>query len=136
VQNEKIIQCVKRTLKKQPEVMFAYIHGSILSSNNPRDIDAAAFLFPEVYKKLAGNGEVSIGMAIPLEMELAGKLNREVDFQILNNAPLSFRYSVITRGILVTDNDSNVRSNFEYLTRVEYFDFRPRFDEYLQEVMK
>ena len=29
-------------LEKQRMVMFAYLHGSVLTNNNPRDIDIAA----------------------------------------------------------------------------------------------
>ena len=55
---------------------------------------------------------------------------------MLNHAPLSFRYRVITDGKVIVDKDSNFRADFEYLSRVEYYDFRPRRKEYLQEVMK
>lgn len=130
-----IMEQVEHELSKRSEVMFAYIHGSTLSSGNHRDIDIAVFLFPDVYSKLTSNGEVSIGFAIPLEMELEKRISKKVDVQVLNRAPLRFRYRVITHGALIIDRNSNSRCDFEYLSRVEYFDFRPRRKEYLQEVM-
>ena len=122
-------------LGKQRMVMFAYLHGSVLTNNNPRDIDIAAYLYPDAFYELSRNGEISLSFAIPLEMDLEELLMRKVDVQVLNSAPLSFRYRVITKGILIVDKDSNLRSDFEYLSRVEYFDFKPRRDEYLREVM-
>jgi predicted nucleotidyltransferase len=133
--NGTITEHVKKTLSKLPEVLFAYIHGSILSSDNPQDIDIAVFIDPEVYEKLISKGEVSIGFSIPVEMELERQLGKKVDFHVLNGAPLSFRYRVVTKGIVVLDNNSDARSDFEYLSRVQYFDFRPRRQEYLREVM-
>jgi len=132
---ETIIKNSKEVLRNHPEVLFAYIHGSSLSTDNPKDIDIAVFLDPEVYRKFSLNGEISIGFAIPLEMELERHLGKKVDFLILNKAPLSFRYRVVTKGSLFIDNDSDIRSDYEYLTRVEYFDYRPRREEYLREVM-
>jgi len=115
--------------------MFAYLHGSTLSYENPRDIDIAIFIDPDKYNELVINGEVNMGFAIPLEMELERQIARKFDVQVLNEAPLSFRYRVVTQGVLAIDNDSNIRCDFEYLSRVEYFDFRPRREEYLQEVI-
>jgi predicted nucleotidyltransferase len=130
-----LTKLLKQALNKRHEVAFAYLHGSALSSGNPRDLDVAAFLFPLRFEKLDCDGEVNIGFAIPLEMELEGILGEKVDFQVLNGAPLSFRHRVVSAGLLVIDKDSSLRSDFEYLSRVEYFDFRPRRQEYLKEVM-
>ncbi len=132
---DKIIKHLEFELNNQRQVMFAYIYGSVLSSDNPRDIDIAVYLFPMDFEKLSCDGEVSLSFAIPLEMNLEKQLKRKVDVQVLNRAPLSFRYRVITDGKLIVDKDSNTRCDFEYLSRVEYYDFSPRRKEYLQEVM-
>lgn len=132
---EAIIKKSKEVLNNHPEVLFAYLHGSSLDTDKPIDIDIAVFLDSEVYRKVSLNGEVNIGFAIPMEMALERHLGKKVDFQVLNKAPLSFRYRVITKGILIIDNDIDIRCNFEYLSRVEYFDYRPRREEYLREVM-
>ena len=121
---------------KPPQVVFAYLHGSVLSVDNPRDIDIGVYLYADEFERLSRTGETSLSFAIPLEMELEKVLGHKVDVQVLNRAPLSFRYRVITDGFLIVDKDSNLRSDFEYLSRVEYFDFRPRSQEYLREVLQ
>lgn len=132
---DKIRKHLELEVSNQSQVMFAYIYGSVLSSDNPRDIDIAVYLFPMDFEKLGRDGEVSLAFAIPLEMELEKRLKRKVDVQVLNRAPLSFKYRAITDGKLIVDKDSNARCDFEYLSRVEYYDFNPRRKEYLQEVM-
>ena len=132
---DKIIKHLELELSNESRVMFAYIYGSTLSSDKPQDIDIAVYLFPVDFEKLSRNGEVSLSFAIPLEMNLEKQAKRKIDVQILNRAPLSFRYRVITDGRLIVDKDSNIRCDFEYLSRVEYYDFSPRRKEYLQEVM-
>ena len=129
------IEDIKAILEKCPEVLAAYLHGSALVSSHPHDIDIALYLYPEVFEGLSRNGEISLSFAIPLELDLERLLKHKVDVQILNRAPLSFKYRVISDGILLVDKDSNLRSDFEYLSRVEYFDFKPRRNEYLREVM-
>ena len=126
---------IAHALSARREVAFAYVHGSILSSERPQDVDIAVFLYPESYDEFLHNGDLSLGLAIPLEMELEDTINKKVDLQVLNVAPLSFRYRVVSQGFLVADNDTGMRSTFEYLSRVKYFDFRRRRVEYLSEVV-
>lgn len=130
----KITKHIAEILDERPDILFGYIHGSILSSGNPRDIDIAVFIDPGLYKELGAKGEVNIGFAIPLEMDLEQRIGKKVDVQILNGAPLGFQFRVINSGTLVTDRDSDKRADFECMTRVKYFDFRPRVEEYLREI--
>ena len=132
----RIIQNLQPVLQKyQDRILFAYLHGSVLSSENPRDIDVAVYLFPDLFDRLRRNGEVSLSFAIPMEMDLEKQLKKKVDVQVLNRAPLGFRYRVVTEGILIVDKDSNTRCDFESLSRVLYYDFRQKREEYLREVM-
>lgn len=133
---DKIKKKLKLRLEKQHQIVFAYLHGSILSADSPHDIDIAVYLYADDFNQLSRSGEISLSFAIPLEMDLEKLLTQKVDLQVINRAPLSFRYRVITDGILIVDKDSNLRSDFEYLSRVEYFDFRPRRYEYLREIMR
>ena len=122
-------------LSKLDEVAFAYLHGSSLTSVSPRDLDIGVFIYPAIYHKLADTGEVNIGFAIPLEMKLDKMIDIKTDVQILNAAPLSFRHRIVKEGVLLIDNDTQLRCDFEYLSRYQYFDFQPRRAEYLKEVL-
>jgi predicted nucleotidyltransferase len=132
---DEIIKHLEFELNNQSGIMFAYIYGSVLSSDNPRDIDIAVYLFPADFENLSRDGEISLSFAIPLEMELEKQLKRKADVQVLNRAPLAFRYRVIADGKVIVDKDSNTRCDFEYISRVEYYDFSPKRKEYLQEAM-
>jgi predicted nucleotidyltransferase len=133
---DRIKKTLQSRLEKQSQIVFAYLHGSVLSTDNPRDIDLAVYLYADEFDELSREGEINLSFAIPLEMDLEKLLIQKVDLQVLNRAPLSFRYRVITDGILIVDKDSNLRCDFEYLSRVEYFDFGPRRNEYLREIMR
>ena len=132
--NELVAQ-LSRILEKKSQVMFAYLHGSALTTENPRDIDIAVYLFNEIFNQYKLNAAISLDFAIPLEMELEKNLQKPVDLQVLNQAPLAFRHRVIKQGRLMVDKNSDLRCDFEYLSRVQYFDFKPRIEEYLREVV-
>lgn len=126
---------IRSFLSQISEVAFAYVHGSALTSERPRDLDIAIFIYSESYARLSDKGEVQTGFVIPLEIEFERQIGRRVDIQILNQAPLSFKHRVVQQGVLVVDNALSERCHFEYLSRVQYFDFEPRRKEYLQEVL-
>ena len=135
MKHTEIVSEIKHLLSRHAEISFAYVYGSLLSADNPRDADIAVYLKPSKYKRFVITGELGIEFCIPLEMDLEKDLNCKVDVQVLNEAPLGFRHRVVSSGIVVRDNDIMARLEFESLTRVEYFDFRPKMDEYMQEVM-
>jgi len=125
---------IRKAIEARPEVAFAYLFGSVLDSDDPRDVDIAVCLREEAFVALRTSGRLSLEFVIPLEMELEGVLGRKVDLQVLNQAPLPFRARVVSHGKVAIDNDPIARSDFEYLSRYEYFDFRPRREAYLAEV--
>ena len=129
------IKHIKSELQKKSGVLFAYVHGSVLDSEEPRDIDIAVFFDPKIYKEFSDRGAVNIELLIPFEIELERLFGGRIDLQALNSAPLSFQYRVVTQGELLFDKSENIRCNFEYLSRVKYFDFQPRREEYLKEIV-
>jgi uncharacterized protein len=112
------------------EIAFAYMHGSSIDSSCPDDIDIAVFLF-------SGTDTASVDMdfSIPLEYEIERALKKKTDVQVINRSPLPFRYRVVSQGVLLIDRAPDLRENFELLSRVEYFDFQPRREEYLKEAL-
>lgn len=112
---------------------FAYLHGSSIQSDKNRDIDIALYLSPALYSSLTKKKSLSFDLLMPLESELEQLVHIPIDCQILNSAPLSFRYRVVNSGKVLLDKNQALREQFELLSRVEYFDFRPRVHEYVKE---
>lgn len=128
-----IVNALADTFADREEVEFAYLHGSVLRSESPADIDVAVHVERSTYSVIQARAMVQMDYQIPLELDLERALGMAVDLQVLNAAPLSFRYGVISRGLLIIDRNPRSRETFEYLSMVEYFDFRPRRMEYLRE---
>jgi predicted nucleotidyltransferase len=133
--NYSIIEQIRKMLADRPEIDFAYVHGSVIDHDAPRDIDLAIHLHEEAFARLGSGLGVTMDFAIPLEILLETEIGMAVDVQVLNSAPLSFRARVVSQGRTLIDHDPVGRADFEYRSRYEYFDFRPRRQEYLAGVM-
>jgi len=123
-----LISLLAKKLEKRREIVFSYLHGSFLNRNNFGDIDIAVYVqgLPE-------------NKYLDYEFNLNGLLGKmtslPVDVRVLNNAPYSFRYSVIKNGVKLVDKDEDMRVSFETETFKIYFDFLPFRRRYLKEVL-
>lgn len=121
-----LFQDIKGILEKNPAVSFAYIFGSFVENEGFNDIDIALYADEEILGNMT---------ATEFQLELGVKLEKElnictIDCRALNPAPLSFRFSVITKGDLIFSRDEEKRVSFESMTRNLYFDFKPHSELY------
>jgi predicted nucleotidyltransferase len=80
-------------LANEPEVLFALLHGSVLYTNEFRDIDIAVFL--SLDDRIAAERA-----ALDLEARLQDPaLPVSTEVQLLNVAPPGFRYRVVSEGV-------------------------------------
>jgi len=124
----RVTEEIKAFLRGQPDISFAYLHGSFLKAERFRDIDVAVFLKNPASSPLPAE--------IRLETEL-GKVIKKfpVEVRVLNHAPLSFRYNVIKDGYAIVVVDDALRCEFVETTLRDYFDFAPFRKEYLKEAL-
>jgi predicted nucleotidyltransferase len=123
-----IMERLRYSLKKRPNLLFAYVYGSFVMADKFRDIDIAVYL-----KQIPST---PLHVELELETELGNIIkNYLVDVRILNNAPLSFRYNVIKSGKPIVVVDDDARTDFEEATLSNYFDFSPFRKMYLKETL-
>lgn len=125
---EAITEDIKAFCREQPDIIFAYLHGSFRKADRFRDIDVALFLKNPTPSTLQDE--------IRLETELAKVIKRfPVEIRVLNHAPLSFRYNVIKDGSTIAVVDDALRCEFVETTLRDYFDFAPFRKMYLKEAL-
>jgi len=119
-------------LEPRREILFAYLHGSFLDPDLPyHDIDVAVYLDPEW---ATAQDLFEYEMALSVELTLA--LHTTVDVRVLNQAPLGFQHSVLSRGeVLLSRDDARLMDLIER-TGLEYIEFAYYVGEYLREVMR
>ena len=93
---------IKDRLSREPDLLFAYIHGSFVTSEAFRDIDVG--LYARAHK------DVSYEAA--LSYELSQSLGQEVEVKVINEAPVAFQMAVLRDGRLLFSVDDDVRTSF------------------------
>ena len=131
----RIMSKIKKFLSLKSEIIFCYIHGSFLyplvSPSSPqRDIDIALYVDPE---KISYDN--AFDYSFQLSLDITKCINREVDIQILNYAPLGFRHSVFKNGELLFSKDENIRSNIIESTTLDYVDFYELSLQYIRDLV-
>lgn len=112
-----VVEGVKRALAAHPQILFAYLFGSLARgiSSASSDIDIAVFLDENsdfTHEKL------------DLLSDLIDNLGTdEIDLVLLNTAPLPLKARVIRNNELLMDREPYLRHAFESLALREYFDF-------------
>lgn len=129
-ERKSIIQDISDFLENEGAVSFAYIYGSFIEEDGFNDLDIAVYIDESVIKK-ESLFDCQLDMGVRLESELN---SYPVDCRILNIAPLSFRFSVVTKGELIFSRDEKERVSFEVITRSLYFDFKHHADFFYQKI--
>lgn len=127
-QKDALKEKIVSILEGDKRVVFAYIFGSFVKSDEIEDIDIGIFA-------LDNELENPLEYELKLEGDIETSTKIPVDVRVLNNAPASFVFNVIKGGYLLIDRDSNLRADFESLMLKRYFDFEPFRKEYLREIL-
>ena len=133
----KIVDKLTRCLSEKQEILFAYLLGTFLPRGDFKDIDVGIFLDPQ---KIPGTDTLRYELELAVEMEgriKPGEIFKRyvpIDIKIINEAPVTFRYSV-SRGKMLFSKDENAREEFLCRTWQEYFDFQYILETYYKEVI-
>lgn len=93
---------IKDRLSREPDLLFAYIHGSFVTGAVFRDIDVG--LYARFHKDFSYETELSY--------ELSQSLGQEVEVKVINEAPVAFQMAVLRDGRLLFSVDDVVRTSF------------------------
>jgi len=127
-----IISKIRKPLKEEKKIIFAYLYGSFVKEDEFNDIDIGIYLEKEKFLSDYAIFKYSLSLSSKIEMELP---DFEIDMRVLNEAPLSFQYQVITEGRIVIEKDNDKRVDFESYVRDLYFDFIPHRDAHYKIVV-
>lgn len=126
---EEVCGALRRVLGARGEVRFACLHGSFARGEPFRDIDIAVWVEPSALLT-AGTWRYALALAADLE----GATGMPVDVQVLNDAPLGFRYHAL-RGEPLLARDRDAFEELRARTWDAYFDFQPFARRYLREAL-
>ncbi len=136
---ETIYHALKQHLLSRAEILFAYVHGSLVDGvKSYRDVDVALFLDPAW---VGAHKEDLLAYVLDRSTELTVALREEiglrvpVDVQVLNDAPLLFQMHVIRDGRLLFTRDEEALVDFIERTARQHMDMEPLLREYMRELL-
>jgi len=116
-QRAKMVRALTAALETEPDVVFAYLHGSFLTEDGFHDIDVGIQLATPSDRRLTRS------------LDLATRLTREtgfpVDVRLLDGASLAFRFHVLRTGRLLLTRDDELLADCMERTMREYLDIAP-----------
>gem|GEM_PF-885588 len=110
---------ISNCLQDRDEIIFAYLHGSLLDHHHFNDIDIAGFL----HHSKAIDPEKAFNYEMKISLILERELGKPVDFHVLNFTSAAFAYHA-TAGELIFSRDDQCRYEFLERTWMIYFDYR------------
>ena len=113
----RIVRAVTVALEAEPDVVFAYLHGSFLTGGGFHDVDVAV--------RLAAPPDRRLTRALALAVRLTGAAGFPVDVRVLDEASLAFRFHVFRTGRLLLDRDGELLADCMERTMREYLDVAP-----------
>jgi len=114
-ERERVLRVIAERLAREGNVVFAYAHGSFLRRRFFRDVDVAVWL---------RDPSDPLRYILALSAELEAEVRLPVDLQVLNEAPLPFKYRVMTEGKLLFSRDERLRKELANAVAREYLDFQ------------
>ena len=104
-------------LEAEPDLEFAWLHGSFLGGGGFHDVDVGVHL--------NAASDVRSRRAVDLGLRLDSETGLPVDVRVLNDAPVTFLFHVFREGrLLLSRNDERLADLMERTVR-EYLDMEP-----------
>jgi len=112
---DNITSVITQYLAARPEILFAYLFGSVVESDSFQDVDVAVYV-----QDALGIGD-SLDYALKLSVELERMLRISVDIVLMNTAPDHLIHS-ISKGRMLVNRDDDARVDFITSSWSRYFD--------------
>lgn len=127
-----VTRAVLRCLARHPEVLVAYVFGSVArrQAHARSDVDIAVLVSEEVVKS------DSFRYRLKLTADLMSELGGDVDLIVLNQAPPLLAHRILRDGKLILERSASARVRFQVHAVNQYLDTQPMRDLYLAHLKK
>ena len=116
-ERERIRRTLVTVLESEPDLEFAWLHGSFLTTGGFRDIDIGVHL--------SATADARLQRGLELAVRLDQEIGFPIDVRVLNDAPVTFLFHVFREGrLLLSRNDECLADLMERTVR-EYLDAAP-----------
>ena len=124
---DELKRIIAETLAARDDIGFAYLFGSFVDGREAfRDIDLGVWF-------RQGDRRSHFQEGIELSVQLTKKTTIPLDVRPLNEAPVTFVYTVL-KGELIDNSDDDLRCRVTERTLREYLDMQPLLERAMREI--
>ncbi len=116
-ERERMTRTLVAALAIEPDLEFAWLHGSYLGGGGFHDVDIGVHL--------NGAADVRFRRALDLGLRLDRATGFPVDVRVLNDAPVTFLFHVFREGRLLLSRNDECLSDLMERTVRAYLDMEP-----------
>ncbi len=108
---EKTLNIIKEVFAKDSRIVFAYVYASFATDENFRDIDIGIYVNNSDANPFAVSAEINTELSFLSKREGLHYTANDFDVRVINGAPFTFLKIVFKEGILLIDNDPDLRTD-------------------------
>lgn len=120
MEKERILHLIKEILSKDNRIVFAYAYGSFVKEESFRDIDVGIYVKNRDDNPFVISSDIQIQLSRVAKKGGANLTADHFDVRIINDAPFTFLKRVFKEGILLVDNDPDLRTDIVEYVSLKY----------------
>ena len=120
MEKETILNLIKEILGKDNRIVFAYVYGSFVKEESFRDIDLGIYVINRDENPFIISSDIQIQLSHVAKKRGVNIIADHFDVRIINDAPFTFLKRVFKEGVLLVDNDPDLRTNIVEYVSLKY----------------
>ena len=111
MKKETLLHLIKDSLMREQGVVFAYIYGSFIQEESFRDIDVGIYVKKPEENPFVITSDIKAALSSLAKQEGLNLIADQFDVRVINDAPFTFLKRVFKEGVLLVDNDPELRTD-------------------------
>ena len=115
-----ILDLIKEVLTKDDRLVFAYVYGSFATEQSFRDVDIGIYVKNPEENPFIISSEIKTQLSRLAKKRGGDFTADEFDVRVINGAPFTFLKRVFKGGMLLIDNDPDLRTDIVEQVSIKY----------------
>jgi predicted nucleotidyltransferase len=120
MEKERVLHLIKRALRQDERVVFAYLFGSFVSEKSFQDIDMGIYIKNPEESPYVISSDIKSRLSHLAKEEGLNFIADQFDVRTINDAPFTFLNRVFREGILLVDRDPDLRTDVIEQVSIKY----------------
>ena len=120
MKKEIILNILKEVLTRDGRIVFGYVYGSFGKEEIFRDIDIGIYVKDPDASPFVISSDIQIKLSHAAKKRGVGFTADHFDVRVINDAPFTFLKRVFKEGVLLVDNDPDLRTDIVEHVSLKY----------------